>query len=160
MASSPFANSAPPRPVNMAAKRSEPPGAGDSSGAAEYTDARSSTAADPPGEGGAYFLGARRGYLNLFFSEVCGDVHGPQYWREDERVEEIQQRLEEITFRSRCVDDEYTGDWTARVEITTQCGIVLDLTRTLDEYPIQDGDTLYVTIIPEDGGAVMDHQVH
>mgnify|MGYP003323222383 CR=1 FL=1 len=75
-------------------------------------------------------------------------------------MEQIEQWLEEETFKSRCVADEWPRAWTARVEITTQCGIVLDETRTLDEYPVQDGDTLYVTILPMDGGAVMDHEVH
>ena len=87
-----------------------------------------------------------RRYLRLYFSEVSGEVHGPMLWGSDQRVEEIQQWLEEETFESRCVDEE-TNDWLAHVEISTSCGMVLDLTRTLDEYPVRDGDTLTVFIV-------------
>ena len=69
------------------------------------------------------------------------------YREPNERVEHLQQWLEEETFRSRCVDEE-TGRFVALVEILTSCGMVLDLTRTLDEYPVRDGDTLTVFIVP------------
>ena len=88
-----------------------------------------------------------RRYLRLYFSEVSGEVHGPMLWAPNARVEQIQQWLEEETFESRCVDEE-TNDWLAHVEISTSCGMVLDLTRTLDEYPVRDGDTLTVFIVP------------
>ena len=83
----------------------------------------------------------------MYFSEVSGEVHGPMLCAADERVEQIQQWLEEDTFRSRCVDEE-TNEWLAHVEISTRCGMVLNLTRTLDEYPVRDGDTLTVFIVP------------
>ena len=66
----------------------------------------------------------------------------------NERVEQIQQWLEEETFRSRCVDEE-TNEWLAHVEISTSCGMVLDLCRNLDEYPVCDGDTMTVILVPE-----------
>ena len=66
----------------------------------------------------------------------------------DERVEQIEQWLEGETFQSLCVD-EATNDWLARVEISTSCGVILIENRTLDEYPIRDGDTLTVVIVPE-----------
>ena len=68
-------------------------------------------------------------------------------WGSDERVEQIQQWLEEDTFGSRCVDEE-TNDWLAHVEISTSCGMVLDECRNLNEYPVRDGDTLTVFIVP------------
>ena len=80
-------------------------------------------------------------YLTLYFSEVNGDIHGPMYFAPDERVEQIQQWLEEETFRSRCVDEE-TNEWLAHAEISTSCGMVLDLCRNLYDYPVSDGDTL------------------
>ena len=73
------------------------------------------------------------GYLKLYFSELCGDVHGPLHFAPDERVEQIQQWLEEETFRSRCVDEDKL-EWLAHVEISTSCGKDLDHCRTLDEY--------------------------
>ena len=88
-----------------------------------------------------------RRYFTLYFSEVTGEIHGPMHFAADERVEQIQQWLEEETFRSRCVDEE-TNEWLAHAEISTSCGMVLDLTRTLDEYPVRDGDTLTVFIVP------------
>ena len=63
-------------------------------------------------------------------------------------MEETQQWLEEETFHSRCVDEE-TNEWLAHVEISTSCGEVLDERRTLDEYPLCDGDTLTVVVVPE-----------
>ena len=89
--------------------------------------------------------------LRLYFAAVGGEVHGPLHRRPDERVEQIQQWLEEETFRSLCVD-EATNAWLARVEISTSCGVVLCQTRNLDDYPIRDGDTLTVVIVPEGPG--------
>ena len=89
------------------------------------------------------------GYLKLYFGEVGGEVHGPLHRRPDERVEQIQQWLEEETFQSLCVDEE-TNAWLARVEISTSCGVVLCQTRNLDDYPIRDGDTLTVVVLPND----------
>ena len=86
-------------------------------------------------------------YLRLYFSEVSGEVHGPMLWAAHERVEQIQQWLEEEMFRFLCVDEE-TNQWLAHVELSTESGIVLDFTRTLDEYHVVDGDTLYVVVIP------------
>ena len=86
--------------------------------------------------------------LRLYFAAVGGEVHGPLHRRPDERVEQIQQWLEEETFESLCVD-EATNAWLARVEISTSCGVILIENRTLDEYPIRDGDTLTVVIVPE-----------
>ena len=85
--------------------------------------------------------------MRLYFSEVGGEVHGPIHREPNERVEQIQQWREEDTFGSRCVDEE-TGRFVALVELLTSCGMVLDLTRTLDEYPVRDGDTLTVFIVP------------
>ena len=48
-------------------------------------------------------------FLTLYFCEVSSDIHGPLHFKPDERIEQIQQWLEEDTFRSRCVDEE-TGD--------------------------------------------------
>ena len=45
-------------------------------------------------------------YYGLYFIEDGGEVHGPMPWAADERVEQIQQWLEEDTFKSRCVDEE------------------------------------------------------
>jgi len=72
----------------------------------------------------------------------------------DERVEQIEQWLEGETFQSLCVD-EATNDWVARVEISTSCGVVLIKNRTLDEYPIRDGDTLTVVIVPSTAGTTL-----
>ena len=94
-------------------------------------------------------------YLRLYFAELGGelvhDVHDPMLFAPDDRVEEIQQELGEETFRSLCVD-EATNQRVARVEISTSCGVVLSETRALDEYPIRDGDTLTVVIVPEGPG--------
>ena len=87
-------------------------------------------------------------YLKLYFAELGGEVHGPMHFAPDERVEHIEQWLEEETFQSLCVDDA-TNDWGARVEISTSRGAVLIKNRTLDEYPIRDGDTLTVVIVPD-----------
>jgi len=67
----------------------------------------------------------------------------------DERVQIIHQWLEEDTFGSRCVDEE-TNEWLAHVEISTSCGMVLDESHlfNLDEYPVSDGDTLTVILVP------------
>ena len=89
-----------------------------------------------------------RGFLTLHVRDVSGEVHGPLVFGVEERVERIQQWLEEETFRSLCVDEE-TNQWLARVEISTESGIVLDETRTLDEYHVVDGDKLYVVVIPD-----------
>ena len=86
--------------------------------------------------------------MKLYFAEVGGEVHGPMQFAPDARLEWIQQWLEEETFQSLCVD-EATNDWLARVEISTSCGVILIENRTLDEYPIRDGDTLTVVIVPE-----------
>ncbi len=86
--------------------------------------------------------------LKLYFAELGGDVHGPMHFAPDERVQQIEQWLEGETFQSLCVD-EATNDWLARVEISTSCGVILIENRTLDEYPIRDGDTLTVVIVPE-----------
>ena len=43
-------------------------------------------------------------FLTLYVSEVRGEIHGPLHFAPDERIEQIQQWLEEDTFRSRCVD--------------------------------------------------------
>ena len=90
-----------------------------------------------------------RRYLTLYFSEVTGVIHGPMHFAPDERVEQIQQWLEEDTFRSRCVDEE-TNEWLAHAEISTSCGMVLDQCRNLDDYPVCDGDTLTVIVVPDD----------
>ena len=71
------------------------------------------------------------------------------HFKPDERIEKIQQWLEEDTFRSRCVDEE-THDWLAHVEISTSCGVVLDTCHYLDEYPVCGGDTLTVVLVPAD----------
>ena len=44
--------------------------------------------------------------LTLYFSEVSSDIHGPLLFKPDERIEQIQQWLEEDTFRDRCVYEE------------------------------------------------------
>ena len=87
--------------------------------------------------------------MTLYFSEVTGVIHGPMHFAQDERAEQIQQWLEEETFRSRCVDEE-TNAWLAHVEISTSCGVVLYETRNLDDYPVCDGDTLTVIVVPAD----------
>ncbi len=87
--------------------------------------------------------------MKLYFAEVGGEVHGPMQFAPGARLEWIQQWLEEETFRSLCVD-EATNAWLARVEISTSCGVVLCQTRNLDDYPIRDGDTLTVVVVPDD----------
>ena len=67
----------------------------------------------------------------------------------DEPVEQILQRLEGNTFRSRCVDNK-TNAWLAHVEILTSCGQLLELYRTLDDYPVGDGDNLTVILVPDE----------
>ena len=91
-------------------------------------------------------------FLALYFSEVSGDIHGPLHFAPDEPVEQIQHRLEAETSRSRCVDEE-TNEWLAHVEISTSCGIVLDLCHNLDEYPVCHGDTLWVFVVPREPGS-------
>ena len=100
--------------------------------------------------------GSRR-YLTLYFSEVTGEIHGPMHFAPDERVEQIQQWLEEETFRSRCVDEE-TNEWLAHVEIFTSSGMVLHR-RNLYDYPVSDGDTLTVILVPADDLSVLDAEV-
>ena len=39
------------------------------------------------------------------------------------------------------------------MEISTSCGIVLELCRNLDEYPVCDGDTLTVILVPGEATA-------
>ena len=85
--------------------------------------------------------------MTLYFSEVSGKIHGPMHFAPDERVERIQQWLDEETFGSRCVDED-TNEWLAHVEISTSCGMVLDESHNLDEYPVSDGDTLTVILVP------------
>ena len=87
--------------------------------------------------------------MSLYFSELCGDVHGPLHFAPDEPVEQIQQRLEGDTFRSRCVDNK-TNAWLAHVEILTSCGQLLELCSTLDDYPVGNGDTLTVILVPDE----------
>ena len=101
-----------------------------------------------------------RRYFTLYFSEVTGEIHGPMYFAPDERVEQIQQWLEEDTFRSRCVDEE-TNEWLAHAEISTSCGMVLDHCRNLPDYhPIVcDGDTLTVVLVPADDLSVLEAEV-
>ena len=94
----------------------------------------------------------------LYFSEVSGDIHGPLHFAPDEPVEQIQQRLEEDTFRSRCVDNK-TNAWLAHVEILTSCGQLLELYRTLDDYPVGDGDNLTVILVPADDLSVLEAEV-
>ncbi len=107
------------------------------SNAEEFGSLEDSALTDPSG----------RRFVTLHVRDVSGEVHGPLVFGVEERVEQIQQWLEEETFRSLCVDEE-TNQWLARVEISTESGIVLDETRTLDEYHVVDGDTLYVVVIP------------
>ena len=92
-----------------------------------------------------------KGYLTLYFSEVTCAIHGPMQFAPDERVQIIHQWLEEETFGSRCVDEE-TNEWLAHVEISTSCGMVLDLCRNLPDYHpiVSEGDTLTVILVPEE----------
>lgn len=97
------------------------------------------------------FIDAMRisGCLQVYFSEITGENHGPLHWAPKQRVEKIQQCLEEVTFRDRCYDLE-TKKWVAYVEILTSCGMVLDECSCLDECPVCDGDTLTVILMPVD----------
>ena len=67
----------------------------------------------------------------------------PLYFAPNDRVEWIQMCLEEHTFKSRCV-----GGRLAHAKITTNCGIVLDECGNLQEYPVRNGDTLTVFLVP------------
>ena len=87
--------------------------------------------------------------MQLYFSEVSGDIHGPLHFAPDEPVEQILQRLEGDTSRSCCVDNK-TNAWLAHVEILTNCGQLLELYRTLDDYPASDGDNLTVILVPDE----------
>ena len=84
--------------------------------------------------------------LTLYFSNVAGLIHGHLYCAANERVEQIKQRLESDTFRSRCVDEE-THKWLAHVEIATSSGEVLQGCCNLYEYEVSDGDTLTVILV-------------
>ena len=112
-----------------------------------YIHIRARKAAPPTSNTPGTYERQRR-YLTLYFSEVTGEIHGPMHFAPDERVEQIQQWLETYTFRSRCVDEE-TNDWLVHAEISTSCGMVLDHWRNLDEYPVCDGDTLTVIVVPK-----------
>ena len=57
--------------------------------------------------------------------------------------------MNEETFRSRCVDEE-TNEWLAHAEISTSCGMVLIRGHNLNEYPVSDGDTLTVILVPHE----------
>ena len=87
--------------------------------------------------------------LQLYFSEITGEIHGPMPFAPNERVEKIQQWLEEETFSDRCYDQE-ANKWLAHVEILTSCGMVLDECSCLDECPVCDGATLTVILMPVD----------
>ena len=97
-------------------------------------------------------LGDARSYCTLHFSEISGDLHGPLTCAPDTRVEKIQQWLETGPLKSCCVDDE-AHEWLAHVEISTTCGKVLDEWNTLDQYPVGDGDTLWVFVVPREPGS-------
>ena len=84
--------------------------------------------------------------LTLYFSEVNGETcAGPWHFPPNLRVKTIQQRLEDDTFSSRCFD-KHTDERLAVVEILTSCGVVLDSSDRLKEYPVRDGDTLTVYV--------------
>ena len=53
--------------------------------------------------------GTIRRNLRLYFSEVGAQMHGPMFFAQGLRVEQIQQWLEEETFYSRCKFDEETN---------------------------------------------------
>ncbi len=95
--------------------------------------------------------------MTVHFSEVSGEIHGPIHFKPDERVEQIQQWLDEFTFRSRCVDEETNG-WLAHAEISTSCGMVLDECHNLDDYPVCDGDTLTVILLSADDLSRLDRE--
>ena len=85
--------------------------------------------------------------LTLYFSEVNGETcAGPLHFPPNMRVKTIQQRLERETFSSRCFDND-TNESLALVEILTSCGVVLDSSDRLKEYPVRDGDTLMVVVV-------------
>ena len=77
-------------------------------------------------------------------------MHGPMFFAQDLRVEQIQQWLEEETFYSRCKFDEETNQWLARVKISTSSGIILHHCSYLKDCPVSDGDTLIVVLVPTD----------
>ena len=83
--------------------------------------------------------------LQLYFSEITGEIHGPMSFAPNERVEKIQQWLEGETFSDRCCDHE-ANKWLAHVEILTSCGMVLDECSYLDECPVCNGATLTVIL--------------
>ena len=87
------------------------------------------------------------GYLRLYFSAVGGEIHGPLHFRPDERVEQIHQWLDGETFRCVCTDEE-TNECVAHTVIMTNCGMVLDESRNLEEYPVSNGDALTVIVLP------------
>ena len=83
--------------------------------------------------------------LTLYFSEVNGETcAGPWHFPPNLRVKTLQERLEDETFSSRCFDKH--GRRLAFVEILTSCGVVLDSSYRLQEYPVRDGDTLTVYV--------------
>ena len=85
------------------------------------------------------------GNLSLYFSELCGDVHGPLHFAPDERVEQILHWLEEQTFRAHCVDED-TNEWLAHATLSTSHGEVLDKRSRLNERSVHDGDILFVIL--------------
>ena len=89
------------------------------------------------------------GDLTLYFSDFAGETYGPYVVAADEQVDQIQRRLEDGTFKSRCVDEE-TNKCVAHVQISTSRGIVLEGHLTLFEYAVHDGDTLTVIMVPGD----------
>ena len=91
----------------------------------------------------------RRADLTLYFSEASGEIHGPIEFAPDEQVEQMLPRLEEFTFRSRCVDNK-ANQWLAHAEISTSSGIILNHGRYLNEYPVCNGDTLTVVVVDFD----------
>ena len=83
--------------------------------------------------------------LTLYSSEINGETcAGPWHFPPNLRIKTIQQRLEDETFSSRCFDKH--GRRLAFVEIWTSCGVVLDSSYRLQEYPVRDGDTLTVYV--------------
>ena len=83
--------------------------------------------------------------MTLCFSAVNGDTYGPWDFSPNIRVKAIEQHLEEKAFSSRCFDKEANKSL-ALVEILTSCGVVLDSSHRLNEYPLKDGDTLTVVV--------------
>ena len=90
----------------------------------------------------------------MYFSDLSGEVDGPVLAHPEEPVEQIKECLEEDLYASRCLHQWIALDgvkevqWKAHVEISTVSGIILCHSRTLDEYPVRDGDTLRVVFIP------------